>query len=69
MICTNCQHDDGLGGKPLEGLPTKQVLHLCKEWLCAGCLKTDEEIQADFDEASKKENHQSAHDWARRTTP
>lgn len=64
MICVECQHDDGQGASPLEGASPKEVLLLCANWRCAECLRTDEEIQADYDAAAKKANHQSAHDWA-----
>jgi len=64
MICVECQHDDGLGAAPLDGLTEDQIVRFCREWRCSECLRSEDEIQADFDAASAKEKHQSAHDWS-----
>lgn len=64
MICVECQNDDGAGASPLDGASFQEILMLCREWRCDKCLRSDEDVQADFDAEAAKDQHQSAHDWA-----
>lgn len=61
MICTECHQEKT--GPLLDEKPISEVMRLCKEWRCAQCSRTDEQVQTDFDLENLKHPHQSAHDW------
>jgi len=61
MICHDCGADDKT--LPDDGLPVAEVLRLCREHRCDRCLRTPEQVQADFDAEKARNPHQSAHDW------
>lgn len=62
MICNECQVDKT--GPNLEGLPVAEVMRVCREWKCAKCSRTPEQVDADFAAESAKQHHKPAHDWA-----
>ena len=63
MECVECGKFDG--HQDLDDLPAADVIRLCREWVCAGCSRTDEQVQADFSKAAAAvtRRHVSAHDW------
>lgn len=61
MICCECLTDRP--GPDLDRVPVNEVMRLCREWKCAKCSRTPEQIDADF-AAESAEQHKSAHDWA-----
>ncbi len=47
MICHECGKDDK---KSLpDDMPVDEVVRLCREWKCKRCLRTPEQVQADYD--------------------
>lgn len=63
MECVECGK---FGGKQdLSALPVAEVIRLCREWVCAACSRTEEQVQVDLSKAAAVVTrlHVSAHDW------
>ncbi len=67
MICHECGRDDK-EALP-DDLPIDEVVRQCRAYKCRLCLRTPEQVQADFAAEAAKNPHKRAHDWDDMKTP
>lgn len=61
MICHDCGRDDKEAIP--DDLPIAEIVRLCREWQCKLCLRTPEQVQADFAAEAARNRRKPAHDW------